>query len=383
MRRWHGRVGVVTAVLVGWAVAACTAAPEPAEPPTAASAPAGAASGDGPSMRIARASHTATPLPDGRVLIAGGCAVDGCEGARLAAQAELYSPGRRGFDPGPVMTAPRVGHTATALVDGRVLLVGGWSGEGMPPLATAEVFDPARNAFSATGAPSSRRGGHTATRLRDGRVLVVGGTDGRQALSTVELFDPATARFAPGAALPGPRATHGAALLADGRVLVVGGQAGVGHGTALLDTAAVYDPGAYSWRLVGRLAVPTYKLAVAPLRDGGALVVGGQTADSVESRLASTSVFDPRAGTFRPGPAMAEPRYKISDAVVALPDGRIAVSGGFGVEIYADGRFTRAATGAVERQFPAAVALPGGTLLVTGGYDNSTRVTSTTVVANL
>ena len=338
---------------------------------------------DGPTMRIARATHTATLLADGRVLVAGGCALNGCGGARLAAQAELYDPARGHFVPGPVMTTPRLGHTATALADGRVLIVGGWPEEDRAPLRTAELFDPARGAFAAADTMTVRRGGHTATRLRDGQVLVAGGIDGGRALSTVELFDPATGRFRSAEPMPGPRATHGATLLDDGRVLVVGGQAGVGHGRGLLATAAIYDPTTDSWRAVpGRLAAPTYKLAVATV-PGGALVIGGQTADEEAARLASTAVFDPATGRFRPGAAMSEPRYKISDAVVRLPGGRLAVAGGFGVEVYASGRFTRAASGRVERQFPAAVELSDGKVLVTGGYDNSTRVTATTLLTEV
>jgi hypothetical protein len=282
-------------------------------------------------MHIARATHTATLLADGRVLVAGGCSSNGCGGARVAAQAELYDPARGHFVPGPVMTAPRLGHTATALADGRVLIVGGWPEENRAPQRTAEIFDPPRGAFAAADPMTVRRGGHTATRLRDGRVLVAGGIDGGRALSTVEVYDPATD----------------------------------------------------SWLVApGRLAAPTYKLAVAAV-PGGALVIGGQTADDEAARLASTAVFSLATGRFRPGATMAEPRYKISDAVVRLPDGRLAVAGGFGVEVYASGRFTRAANGRVERQFPAAVELGDGRVLVTGGYDNSTRVTATTLLTDV
>ncbi|GIF62506.1 hypothetical protein Ais01nite_05410 [Asanoa ishikariensis] len=117
-----------------------------------------------------------------------------------------------------------------------------------------------------------------------------------------------------------------------------------------------------------------------PLPDGRALVIGGQTADDAEARLATTLLFDPRGGRFTPAAPMAEPRYKISDAVVALPDGRLAVAGGYGVEVYADGRFSAAARGTVERQYPAAAPLPDGSVLVTGGYDDRTRVTATVLL---
>ena len=385
MRLRHVLVATVVAL------AACTS--PPARPEPSPTPPEAGSSADGPAMSMPRASHTATALPDGRVLVAGGCTTDGCGGSQRAAQAELYVPDRRGFVTGPMMSTPRMGHTATALRDGRVLLVGGWPSERSRPLRTAELFEPGRGAFVPAGVLAVRRGGHTATRLRDGRVLVAGGIDGARALATVELFDPATGEFGAAAPMPGPRATHGAALLSGGRVLVAGGQAGVGHGVALLDTAAVYDPATDAWQqVVGRLAAPMYKLAVAALPDGNALVIGGQTADDAAARLASTALFDVRTGRFRADAVMAEPRYKISDAVVGLADGRIAVGGGFGVEVYtgdqpgdavAGGRFRQVARSEVERQFPATAALADGTVLVTGGYDNSTRVTTTTLLAGV
>jgi hypothetical protein len=368
-----GRI-VALAAAAALALSGCT---ERAPEKPATTAP---AVSPGLDMLVSRASHTATLLPDGRALVAGGCAADGCEDNERAQRSELFDPARGRFVEGPAMTAPRAGHTATALDDGRVLLTGGYAGEGRGPHASAEIFDPRTGAFAAVGSMAVARGAHTATRLTDGRVLIVGGVDGRRALTTVELFDPATDGFARVADLPAPRATHGATLLAGGRVLVAGGQSGPGHGNSLVDTAYAYDPGADRWDAVGRLSVPKYKLAVAPLPDGGAIVIGGQTADEAGARLATTELFDPRTGRFRAGPAMAERRYKISDAVALLADGRIAVAGGYGVETYGGGRFTRSGTGTYERQFPAVVALRDGSVLVTGGYDDRTRVTNTVLL---
>ncbi|GIF51893.1 galactose oxidase-like protein [Asanoa ferruginea] len=329
-------------------------------------------------MRVARAAHTATALPDGRVLVVGGCALDGCGGTRLAVPSELFVGGR--FVAGPALSGPRFNHTATALGDGRVLVAGGFPDEAAPPSATAEVFTGER--FEPVPPMTTRRGNHTATRLRDGRVLLVGGVSGRAALASAEVFD--GVGFTAVAPMPGARSRHGAALLADGRVLVVGGQAGTAHGVALLDTALLYDPVRDAWdRVPGRLPEPAYKLAVAPLPDGRALVVGGQTADDPDARLATTLLFDPRTGRFTGDAPMAEPRYKISDAVLTLPDGRVAVAGGFGVEVYAAGRFRSVARGEVERQYPAVAPLPDGSVLVTGGYDDRTRVTATVLRVTL
>jgi len=364
----HRALGLVAVATL----AACTGPPAPPDPGPAP------APGAAPSMTLPRAAHTATPVPDGRILVVGGCVHHGCDGPADSGRSEFYDSGTGGFTVGPSLHQPRAGHTATLLADGRILITGGYPGEGSAPLASAEVYDPRAGRFDLVAPMAARRGAHTATRLRDGRVLVVGGADWPGFLASAEVFDPATARFTTVAPLPGPRGTHAATLLGDGRVLVAGGQS---SRTGLLADVVAYDPGTGRWAGAGRLAQAKYKLALAPLPDGGALVVGGQTSDARSARLATTERFDPRTRTFRPGPTMAEPRFKISDAVVALPDGRVVIAGGTGVEVY-DGRALTRVPGATggERLFPAVAALPGGGVLVSGGYDNQTRVTATAFV---
>jgi len=359
MTRWI----LVTALLASsTGLAACTASeprPDPPLPPPSTDR-----------MLMARASHTASPLPDGSVLIAGGCTTAGCGGTARGGQTEIYM--RDGFRQGPVMVRARMGHTATVLPDGRILFLGGYPQERSAPLAEAEVFDPKTGSFSPTGAMREGRGSHTATLLHDGRVLVVGGVSGFAALSTAEVWSPATGRFTPVANMPSRRATHGATLLGDGRVLVVGGQSLPGHGNGLTASTVLYDPPSDSWTAGPDLAEPKYKLAVASLADGGAIVIGGQTGDDAALRLRTTEIY--RGGGFTAGPRMAQPRYKISEAVLRLPDGRIVVAGNTGVEVFTGSGFVAVGEPGVERQFPA-VALAGGLVLVTGGYSEQTQPT--------
>src|SRR5207248_1599731 len=121
-------------------------------------------------LERARVGHTATLLNDGRLLVAGGQSSDG---SYLAA-AELFDPAANGWAPAGQLSRTRAGHTATLLPTGRVLVAGG--NDATAALATAEVYDPASNAWTDVGSLAQGREGHTATVVnKDGRVLVAGG----------------------------------------------------------------------------------------------------------------------------------------------------------------------------------------------------------------
>jgi hypothetical protein len=312
-----------------------------------------------------RAAHTATLLHDGRVLVVGGCATDGCTTAEGAPVTEYYVPGQ-GFTAGPDLVQPRQGHTATLLADGRVLIAGGWAREGAPAIDSAEVYQPRMGRFEAVGSLNLGRGGHIATALPDGRVLIAGGETAAGSTETAELFDPESGTFTPAAPMPSARHAAVDTVLPDGRVLVVGGRDSDGDAVA---SALLYDPGSDTWQSTGSMSTPRDKLALAPLPDGRVLVLGGTPDD--RRLLRSTEIYDPATGEFEPGPPMDIERYKF----IAVPVdelGRIIIAGGTQLAVYDSDQFRPIPGTAADspRWSPTVTVLPDGAVLVIGGYDD-------------
>jgi N-acetylneuraminic acid mutarotase len=176
-------------------------------------------------MTAARDGHTATLLSSGKVLITGGC--NNSESGSVVCDtylnsAELYDPETDEFTATGNMSTARTGHTATALPDGRVLIAGGMNATG--PLSAAEIFDPATGQFTAAGSLISARTGHTAATLPDGKILLAGGSSVNP-LGSAEIFNPGTGTFAPvPSSMTDPRVRHTASVLRDGTVFFTGGR---------------------------------------------------------------------------------------------------------------------------------------------------------------
>ncbi len=298
----------------------------------------------GPPMKQ-RSFHTATLLPDGDVLIAGGA-----PGWVSTASAELYSVVNQTFASAKSeMTVPRDQHTATLLDNGTVLIVGGNYNLG-------GAVAPAPGASSSSSVYGSAKVKSFA-----------GGSPGM--LSSSEIFNPATQAFSPGAALNAPRAAHTATLLPDGTILIAGGADPKGK---FARTAEIYDPRSNRSTLTGEIGVQRGSHVAVLLGDGKVLLAGGGGPN--EKACRSVELYDPRAGTFRPtGEMMVGRRFLTAEL---LDDGRVLVAGGKDVnlvplasaEIYDPNKGTFSSTHMMQLAWEAALAtrLDDGRALMTG-----------------
>ena len=248
-------------------------------------------------MADARSSHTATMLPDGRVLIAGGVQV-----RESIASVEVYDPESGAWTAVQPMLAERGEHTATFLPDGGLLIAGGR--DGTVAHDTTETLDVSSLTWSASARMRHKRAAHTATTLSDGRIIVIGG-GGAVPLNTAEIYDPELSEWSGTDALLAPRRYHTATLVAGGNVIVAGGKAGV---ISSLTRTEMFVPGSGAWAAGGSIRHPRWGHAATLLEDGSPLLLGGY--DGWGRGLADAEKID------RLGAALAE-RFGRLDILVA------------------------------------------------------------------
>ena len=270
---------------------------------------------DTDSLEIGRYRHTATLLPNGKVLVAGGNGSD----FKAAASAELYDPVTKNWTMTGSMGAPRADHTATLLPNGKVLVAGGSNATGI--LSSTELYDPSNGTWTATGSLGAAHTAHTATLLQDGKVLVAGGrgSDGMQVVDA-ELYDSTDGTWTATGGLGTARDSHKATLLADGRVLVVGGF-GISYWLA---SAEIYDPTRGTWTGTGNLGHARHRHTATLLPNGKVLVAGGVGTNG--ALLTSAELYDPAGAAWAATGDLATPHY--SHTATLLSDGTVFLTGG-------------------------------------------------------
>jgi hypothetical protein len=311
------------------------------------------------SMTVARDGHTATRLLDGRVLLAGGG----------SASAELYDPMSQTFTVTGSMTLAQDARSATLLADsklpnyGKVLMTGGGD-------LIAELYDPTAGTFTATGSMGGPHLGQTATLLQNGHVLIAGGETAK-----AELFNPSTGAFTATGSMTLSRSGHTATLLPDGRVLIAGGVQDFGPGTVPIPlgpgvaSAELYNPVSGTFTPTGSMSEGRTGHTATLLIDATVLVTGTDN---------TAELFSPGTGTFS---VVGAPSTGFGATATLRNDGTVLVAGGRNrvsyalAEIFAPESGGFVATGALitARDGHTATLLVDGTILITGGTSHMLR----------
>jgi N-acetylneuraminic acid mutarotase len=335
------------------------------------------------SMHVARAGHEATLLLDGRVLVTGGYDNSGI----AVAEAEIFDAATGTWSATASNAVARMDHAATSVRDGRVLVVGGASSySSCSPNTTAETYDPRTGVWSLTrDLPITVGSGPIAVALRDGRVLVAGGSNRcGEVFKTAALFNPSTNTWSATASMNAPRAFHSAVLLADGRVLVTGGTGG-------LTTGEVYDPTTATWTELQSSSTPRgiscggYAQTFLSILQSGSVLAAGGISDCASGRGPSLNedvdLFDPSESRWSPTGKLQIARAFTTGT--ALPDGTVLVVGGYAAsgavqsstEFFnpADGGWNLIGALHTARAGHTATRLANGTVLIAGGSDAVAR----------
>ena len=237
-----------------------------------------------------------------------------------------------------VLNHPRVeGATVTKLLDGRVLVVGGWAYTQLGPditastttdLRLAEVYDPGTKTWSYVGSLNIGRTFHQATLIvggaNNGKVVITGGYTASGVgffgtpTNTVELFDPGTNTFSTLGTMPTAEAGHITMSACDGKLISIGGPGS--------NAVSVWDPNTDTWESKTPLSYTrTQNLRATMLSNEKVLVYNGE--DPAEP----AELIDTAENSFSITTINAYPTVGVMEnyASVLLADGRLLLAGGF------------------------------------------------------
>jgi len=286
--------------------------PVPQNPDTLLWQPAG-------ELAVPRAYGIAVALLSGDILVVGG--LDRTDPQVVNVTSELFDPATKKAQVLSQKIVGRVNHTATLGWGGRVVVAGGsvWAGDHWDVTDRVDVFIPSEKKWIVGSPMLQGRTGQRATALLDGRIFVTGGYDGPRLIGTSEIYDPYSNRWTRAQPMPFVRGDFAMTTLPDGRVLVAGGLET--RDAEATRTSLYYDPNQNAWTSGPLLTSERVLFAQAKLPDGGLLIVGGQGSAS-----GTAERYDVATKSFVYAGTLGQPR--LVAAVAALPDGRAIVTGG-------------------------------------------------------
>lgn len=336
----------------------------------------------------------------------------------------LYLPSLSSLDAGWTSTGfmsypVRIGHTTTLLKDGRVLVVGGRTDiNNYSALENVEIYDPNTSLWASAPSMSQKRIGHTATLLEDGRVLIVGGTyNNSNGTASVDLFDPVTEQWQANPPIKQGRSGHAAQMLPNGKIIIFGGSSLYNHtfktelydppsgvsiyvsdcpddkavktillptgmvlSTGISITTSLFDPNFYSWTSFQDPTLLGYSGDLVSLIDQRVLKAGGFSGE--RGTIATTMIYQPNTNQWTASGNLNTARYE--HQTTALKNGKVLVTGGMYSSNLSTTEIFNPQTGiwsygeqmTFARSGHKATMLNDGRILVAGGSNNPPEIYS-------
>lgn len=356
-------------------------------------------------MTVSHWGDAAWRRPDGRVMAVGGCGLTNCPTSftqsacgQILANSDLWDPSSGTWTSAAAMITARTAFAGMPLPDGDLVVAGGCTGTNCTQIndagaclatlctqttALAERYSFASGTWIAAGTLSSPRASLAGAPVGNGDALVAGGCDVGGCTTDTERWIASSNTWSDRAALTAPRGYATATALSDGRVLVVGGCADPLCATVLGD-AAVYDPVADAWSDAGAMSSPRAGHSATLLRDGSVLVAGGCTDASCSNVLSTAEIWKAlgSGGSFAPAPSMAGTRHHHTATLLA--NGEVLMAGGADAtgstvptsEVYLPIAREWLGTSAMlmSRAYHIGVELSDGRVLVGGGCNPQTCI---------
>ncbi len=310
------------------------------------------------SMATARNGLVATLLYNGKVLVAGGTDIG--KPVDPLKTAELFDPSTGTWTPTGSMTTGRAFATATLLPNGKVLVAGGVISSDGTLAKSAELYDPATGTWSAAGSMAAARDHQMAVLLFDGRPLVMGGQGSQgKPLASAELYTPGTNSWSSAGTFSGGRTAAAVDVLYSGKVLMAGGFGG--NGNTILSSVNLYTPngGAGTWATGPAMPETRGHAMDVRLNTGKVLVAGGWADDgsSISRQTAVLYVPSPNATVNAPASGPAGASVKVTGGGFAA---------GESVQVSFDGTVLATVTTNSSGGFTVGITVPSGASI--GGH---------------
>ncbi|MFA3784083.1 kelch repeat-containing protein [Melioribacteraceae bacterium 4301-Me] len=265
-----------------------------------------------------RLDHKLVRLKNGNVLAIGGYGTKSCE---------IYDPSTRNWSLTDSLNYERTtGYTATLLDNGNVLVAGGYY---LYPgsskyLKSCEIYDVNSAQWVVTDSLKIDNAYHTATKLLNGKVLIAGGFSATQkALANCEIYDPLANQWQEAAPLNIARYDHSATLLPDGKVLITGGLNYANPQSPWLNSCELYDLAENTWTVVDSLLIPRANHSAIILKNGLLLIFGGDVNNSAWELYDPNNFLNVYIGNYSGN--------QYNPLVKLLPNGKVLSAGGMKV----------------------------------------------------